>query len=279
MAVERNDADDPTDPTMRMTAAPDADLAEETLDGYLPKIGKDGRKPWQTYARPFDRMDPRPRIALVVGDLGLSRVATDAALRRLPPDVTLAFDAQSDAVGNWLERARHDGHETLLSLPMEPLDYPRSDPGPDTLLTALPNADNLQRFLSFLKRGVGYVGVTTLSGSRFVADMDKVEPIMDTLHARGLLVLDPHNSARSVIKDIAKKIHVPVAVSLRAIDSNPTPQAIDAALTQLEQTARIEGEVVAMASPLPITLERIEKWAQGLSSRGFVLAPLSAVVE
>lgn len=274
-AAAVNDADDPT---LRMAPAPDADLAEETTDGYLPKIGKDGRKPWQVYARPFDRRDPRPRIALVVGDLGLSRIVTDSALRRLPPDITLVFDAQSDSVGAWLERARHDGHETLLSLPMEPLDYPRSDPGPNSLLTSLPNSDNLQRFLSFLKKGVGYVGVTSLSGSRFVADMEKIRPVMETVRERGLIVLDAHMAARSAIQDVAKELRIPMAVSTRLIDSTPTPQAIDAALAQLEQTAKIEGEVVAMASPLPVTFERIESWAQGLASRGIVLVPLSAVV-
>ncbi len=275
-AAAQNDLDDPT---LRMAPAPDAALAEETLDGYLPKIGKDGRKPWQVYARPFDRRDPRPRIALVVGDLGLSRIATDAALRRLPPDVTLAFDVQGDSIGAWLERARHDGHETLLSLPMEPIDYPRSDPGPGALLTSLPNSDNLERFASLLKRGVGYVGVTTLSGSRFIADGEKVRPIIEALHDRGLLVLDAHMAGRSAIKEVAKEMHVPVAVGARLIDASPTPQAIDEALAQLEQMARIEGEIVATASPLPVTLERIERWAKGLAGRGVVLVPLSAVVE
>ena len=30
---------------------------------------------------------------------------------------------------------------------MEPFDYPRSDPGPNTLLSNIPNADNIQRLL------------------------------------------------------------------------------------------------------------------------------------
>lgn len=33
-------------------------------------------------------------------------------------------------------RAREAGHEILLQLPMEPFDYPDSDPGPQTLLAS-----------------------------------------------------------------------------------------------------------------------------------------------
>ncbi len=275
-AVARNDS-----PALavEMPAAPDKDLAEETEGGVLPKIGANGRKPWIVYARPFDKMDPRPRIGLVVTDLGLSRVATDAALRRLPPAVTLAFDAQGEALDAWLKRARQDGHETLLSLPMEPLDFPRSDPGPNALLTTLPNVDNLERFHALLKRGVGYVGFTTVTGSRFVSDSDKLSPVLEDARDRGLLVLDAPIAEHGVAFDLARKIGVPVAAASRAIDKDPAPAAIDAALAQLEQTALMEGSALAVASPLPVTLERIEVWAKDLAARGIVLAPVSALVE
>lgn len=274
-AVARNDASEEE----KLDSAPDKGLVEESTGGYLPKIGSDGRKPWGVYARPFDRMDPRPRIAIIVSDLGLSRVATDAALRRLPADITLAFDAQADNVGAWLARARQDGHETLLSIPMEPLDFPRSDPGPNALLTSLPNVDNIERLRGFLKRGVGYVGVTTMTGSRMTTETEKILPILQEIQSRGLLVLDARLGAHSVIHDLARRIKLPVAVSSQEIDTDLTPQAIDQTLARLEKTARREGRAIAMASPLPVTLERLDEWAKGLASRGFVLAPVSAVVE
>ena len=268
-----------TQPASPLAAAPDPALAEEGTHGTLPRVSDDGRKPWQVYARPFDHRDPRPRVVLVVGDLGLSRVATDAALLQLPAPVTLAFDGQAPALKEWLDRARQDGHESLLSIPMEPSDYPRSDPGPDTLLTTLPTSDNVMRFLAFLREGAGYVGVTSLTGSRFMADPLKVAPIIDILRARGLLLFDTHIASHSVLETIAREMSVPVAANSRVIDAAATPAAIDEALNQLEQTARVEGVAIGMASPLPVTLERIEKWAKTLADRGLVLAPLSAAVK
>jgi len=275
-AIAANDKDDRA---ARMAHAPDYFLTEDTSEGGLPKVSLDGRKPWQVYARPFNTSDKRPRLALVITDMGLSAAFSDAALRRLPANVTMVFDTQSPVLGAWLGRARQDGHETLLAVPMEPFDYPRSDPGPNTLLTNLPNSDNLRRLYWSLRRGTGYIGVTTLSGSRFTTTPSKITPILEELKDRGLMVFDARVAPHSVLKDLARQLQLPVAMSTLQIDQTLSPDAIDAALNQLEQTARHTGHAVGVAAALPVTLERLEPWVKQLSSRGIALAPLSAMVE
>ncbi len=262
-----------------MVVAPDPAFVEEKSYGDLPKIAADGRQPWEIYARPFDQLDPRPRIALVMTDLGLSRIATDAAIHRLPAPVTLAFDMQGSSIKDWLTRARQDGHETILALPMEPIDYPRNDPGPGTLLMSLPDKDNVERLLKFLAVGTGYVGVTTLSGSRFLNDSEKVNSILRILKKRGLLVLNPNISSHNIVFELARKKEVPVSIASMIVDESPSPQEIDAVLKRAEKTARLRGSVVVLASPLPLTLERLTPWLDNLKSRGFALAPLSAIVQ
>jgi uncharacterized protein len=275
-SVRINDADDRN---ARMVPAPDPGLTEETAEGGLPRIGEDGRKAWQVYARPFNVSDKRPRIAIVMADMGMARLGTDAALRQLPANVTIAFDTQSAVTAAWLMRARQDGHETLLALPMEPFDFPQSDPGAGALLTNLPNSDNIQRLLGALRSGTGYVGVTTLSGSRFTADPEKMKPVLDVLNRRGLLVFDANVAPHSVLVDLAKQAHVPVTAATLQIDRDPSPAAIDSALRQLEQTANLSGRAIGVASPLPVTLDHLEKWLKPLPEHGIALAPLSAVVE
>ncbi|MDD3288536.1 MAG: divergent polysaccharide deacetylase family protein [Alphaproteobacteria bacterium] len=274
-AIRENDADDHG---ARMPRAPESGLTEETPDGSLPRIGDNNRQPWQAYARPFNEADRRPRIAIVISELGLSNVATMTTVERMPSSVTLAFDVQSKVIGSWLTRARQVGHETLLSLPMEPFDYPRSDPGSRTLLTSLPDAENLDRLNWALRRGVGYVGVTTLSGSRFTTETGKLNPILLVLKQRGLMVFDAHVAPHSVLSDLSRQHRIPMASNTRRIDDNPSPEAIDTALVQLEQTARVNGRAVGLASPLPVTLDRLEAWIKQLPERGIALAPLSAVV-
>ena len=66
-------------------------------------------------------------------------------------------------------RARGDGHEVLLQVPMEPFDYPDNDPGPQTLLTSLQRRAELDRLHWLMSRFQGYVGIANYMGARFTA--------------------------------------------------------------------------------------------------------------
>ena len=66
-----------------------------------------------------------------------------------------------------MEKARQAGHEVLLQIPLEPLDYPSKDPGPHTLLTTLPPDENFKRLQWLMSRFTGYVGITNHMGAKF----------------------------------------------------------------------------------------------------------------
>lgn len=261
-----------------LTPAPVPGLVEDSRNGPLPKIAEDGRKPWQVYARPFPAADKRPRIAIIMADMGISGVTTGAALAKLPPGVTLAFVPYAERLDDWVERARAKGHEVMLAVPMEPLNYPRDDPGPNALLTMLGPDRNLERLEWSLGKVVGYVGVTSTTGSKFTANPTAVQPMIDALKARGLLFVDARANPKSVAGPLAMLAGVPRALADRTIDRDLSRGAIDDQLRELETLAKANGAAVGMASPYPTTIERIALWMTALSDRGFVLAPASAVV-
>jgi polysaccharide deacetylase 2 family uncharacterized protein YibQ len=267
------------DTSVKLTAVPAPGLSDDTADGSLPRISEDGRMVWRTYARPFNLADRRPRIVMIVGDLGLARAATDRVINDMPPAVTLAFDAQSDVVGAWFTRARQAGHETLLQIPMEPFDYPRSDPGPGTLLTSLPTTDNIARLYKFLRRGTGYVGITTLSGSRFTTDPTKLSPILDALRSRGLMLFDARVAPHSVALDMSRTAKLPSVAANVRIDQDMGLDNIRASLQQLEEIADREGVAVGVMGTAPATVEAVHKWLKTLPSKGFALAPISAIAK
>lgn len=259
--------------------AADPALLEPGPHGPLPRPGPDGRVPWQVYARPFDRDDPRPRIAVVLGNLGLSDAATEAAIQQLPGAITLAFSPYAGVeVIKWIDLARAAGHEVMLDLPMEPSSYPLDDPGPHTLLTSLTPSQNLERLAWILSRFTGYVGVTDYMGSRFTTSTQSLRPILAELAARGLLFVDSRSADRSMALEIAAQVGLPRAGNDRFIDEMAARHAIDQRLKDVEALARRNGEALAMGLSYPVTIERVAVWAAGLEARGFVLAPVSAIV-
>ncbi len=264
-------------PLRRPVADPDL-LDNGNALGPLPRIGPDGRKPWQAYAAPFEAPATLPRIAVVIADMGLSSAATEAAIQTLPGPVTLAFSPYAARLGEWMRLARAAGHEVLLSVPMEPMEYPANDPGPHTLLTRLTPDQNQARLEWALSRVTGYVGVTNHMGSRLTIDSDTLRPILITLRDRGLMFLDSRSSARSLAARLAAEIGLPRAINDRFIDNRASRAAIDDRLGEIEAIARKEGFAVAMGFPYPVTLERLRAWVPTLEKKGFALAPITAVV-
>lgn len=257
--------------------APDPALVESSPQGPLPIIGRDGRQPWRVYGRPFDRADPRPRVAIVITGLGLSGAASEAAIDELPGAVTLAFDPYSKRLTEWINRARAAGHEVLLGLPMEPTDYPREDPGPSTLLTSLSPSENLERLDWVLSRVTGYVGVTNMMGSRFTQSQTSLIPVMDELRKRGLMYVDGRASEQSIAGALAQTMGVPRVLADETLDSEPTRDAIDRQLQNLAAAAQRNGAALAIGYAYPVTLERVALWAKGLDEQQLVLAPASAL--
>jgi polysaccharide deacetylase 2 family uncharacterized protein YibQ len=233
---------------------------------------------WVRFSRPFDPEDRRPRIAIVMNDLGKSQAATNAAIQNLGGAITLAFSPYADNLTQWVALARAAGHEVLLNVPMEPTDFPATDPGPQTLLTTLSARQNLERLDALLGRAQGYVGIATFAGSRFTTSSDAMRPVIDRMFARGLLLLDSRTAPNSLAARVADEVGVPRAYADRLIDQEASRAAIDRALADLERLARANGAAVGMAQPFPVTFERLINWLALVENRGFVIAPVSAVV-
>lgn len=234
---------------------------------------------WQRLARPFPDDETRPRIAVVVAGLGLSEAATTAAIQQLPAEITLSFSPYSNRIEEWVAMARAAGHEVLIDLPLEPASFPRDDPGPQALLTSLGEETNAERLAWVLSRVEGFVGVATFMGSRFTTSAEHMQPVVEELARRGLLILDSRSAADSLAAKLADDSGVAYVINDRFLDNEASRVAIDGRLQQVERIARTQGVAVAMGYAYPVTVERLTAWARGLDAKGLTLAPISAVAD
>jgi len=252
-----------------LPAAPIAGLHQAGPDGPLPVIGADGRTPSQAYARPF-RSNGKPRVALIVGGLGLNPATTRAAIDQLPAEVTLSFVPYAEGLQNWVDRARAQGHEVLIEVPMEPVDYPATDPGPQTLMVKQA-ADETQSRLSWvLGRASGYYGVINYQGSAFLRDKTAAANFTNALKLRGLTFIDD-GQGRGLTGAWAR------ASADRVVDAQLNGTSIQSQLAGLEATAKARGYALGTGFAYPVTLAVAIKWTQGLEEKGLQLAPASAI--
>lgn len=272
---------DPVDIPVTLAASRNDLLLERLRAGRVPRVAPDGTTSWQYYARPFPQEDKRPRIAILVTGLGQADAATQEAIDRLPGAVSFVFTPSGENLQAKVDQARSKGHEVLLAVPMQPLGYPANDPGPNTLLSNLPDEENVRRLEASLAAFTGYVGVTskTDSGTQFLTQRESLRGILIQVQRRGLIYLDLWQVAGSKAAAVAKELSLPRAISDLQIDRVPSGIGVDAQLAQLERLAQANGVAVGFAEVTnPVSLERLSHWSASLRDRGIVLAPVTAVV-
>ncbi len=274
-AAPRRAAADPAIPP------PDPLLQEPSRHGApIPKLGPEGRTAIRTYARPFDRDDRRPRIGLIIGNMGAFAQHSEEAIRRLPGAVTLAFSPYATRPEPLLERARARGMEVLTALPLEPAGYGRdADPGDRALLTSLPVGENIERLewaLSRTPAQVGAIGaLSRMRGERFAQNGELLAQMQQVLTARGLLYIDPRPGAPQPARAIGRTVDVLLD------EPSETRGEIERRLAELEALARASTPTSALGligNPTPAAVAAILSWTSGLEERGAVLAPVTTML-
>ena len=254
-------------------------ITEETETGPLPVIAPDGRQPWLEYSRGFKRADRKPRIALIISNLGLSDTYTKATLELLPEDITLSFSHVAPRLKSWVREARQKGHEILLDIPMEPIGFPKNDPGRATLLTSSNEVENLNRLEHIMKQAGGYVGLLGTLGTKFMLHSETFLPVLRSIKQRGLIYVDSRSTSRSLGPELASSIQLPKAFNNVFVDKEPSQEKIKNKLDELERIALKRRFAVGIAQPLPITIEILSQWTKGLKTKQIALAPITAIVD
>lgn len=259
-------------------AAPDPALEEPAAgyaDSVVPRVGADGRTPMRAYAAASAPDDHRPRIAMLLTGVGLSAAEDEAAEDALPSAISFAVSPYAFRPDAMLQKMRNGGHESFLSLPMEPQNYPTEDPGPEALLTSNTEDVNQRHLQWAMSRIAGYVGVTnamgTLHGERFAGSATQMAPVLRELGSRGLVYVDSRPGAPRAPGAIGRSADA-------VIDAASASTEADTELAQLEATARNNGSALGVVGPPnPALVARLARWAAALPAHGLTLVPVSAV--
>jgi len=231
-----------------------------------------------SYARPFTNPDNLPRIAIIVGGLGLNPALTERAIDELPPEISLAFAPYAKELSFWTEKARRSGHEVLIELPMESYGGNQQALGAAALLSTRSAQENLQRLDWLLARFGGYFAATNYMGGKFSADENALLPILQKLRDAGVAYIDDTGAARLAGEQTA----VSWTTVNRMIPPAPDEsrrRAVRRELKALEKIAQRDGAALGKTYVYAATLDEIIQWSNGLNENGFIAAPASSVLQ
>ena len=253
-------------------------LQEEAAAGTIPVIGADGTKAWRFYSRPYEHIGGLPMVAIVITGVGHSQAATEAAIK-LPAEIGISFSPYARHCDKWMNSARLAGHETFLDLPLEPNDYPASDPGPYGLLLGQQTQNNHQNFQKVMASAAGYVGMVTPYNERYSANNDAMKLLLQSVGNHGLMLVvgrEPHKTETREMLDTSSTPNLTVDTWL---DEDPSEEAIKERLATLEQTAKKRGFAIGRAQALPVTIQQLQIWSDELATKGIVVVPVTFIAK
>lgn len=259
---------------------PDPDLVEVGATGSIPKRAGDGRRAMDVYAREADTTGNFgvARVVVIVGGIGVSQTSSQAAIRKLPPTMTLAFAPYGNSLNRWMQEARKKGHEILLQLPMEPFGFPENSPGQHTISSTYGFEENQANLHWLMSRITNYVGVMNYQGGKILADEAALEPVFDEIAKRGLLFVDDGSAGNSKSAEIAKSSLLPHARVQIQLDASRSRQDIAKQIEFLVSEAKRTGIAIGFSNGFTETIDMLAEFSQKAASLGVEITPVSAIV-
>lgn len=256
------------------------EFVEYSASGFLPKKKDATTGPLQAYQRASSLLlsPGLPKICLIVSHLGDHYGMTQTVLDSFPNTVTLAFFPDGPSSQGQQHQARLKDYETLMMLPLEPMSYPKSDPGPHTLLTGLEWPQNQQRLYKALGMWTGYVGVLTYQGGRFTRIERDYKPVIQEVVGRGLLFVDGFSHPRSLTQTISEKYSFQTLNATYYLDPMWSLAHIETFLQNIEKEMSDKNICVIQVPANPKILPIVQRWVLSLLEKNVQLVPVSFVL-
>jgi polysaccharide deacetylase 2 family uncharacterized protein YibQ len=217
----------------------------------------------------------RPRLAIVIDDLGNDRAQAEALFRLAYP-LTLSVLPHLPNSGEIAEEAHRRGYQVLLHLPMatssgekdEPIEL---HPGMDASAVG-------QTFAAMLDTVPYAAGVNNHEGSLGTSDSALMNELMPLLHERNLFFVDSRTTAATVAETAARKARVPATSRNVFLDDEQSPGAIRKQIALAVREAREKGSALAIGHPHPETLQVLAEMLPEVERQGVTLVFASDLV-
>jgi polysaccharide deacetylase 2 family uncharacterized protein YibQ len=220
----------------------------------------------------------RPRIAIVVDDLGPDKQVAEELLR-LDAPLTFSILPLLRYSRRIAQKAHDQGREVILHFPMEPRGFPLEDPGEGALFVSMSKGELLRQVRRDLAAVPFIRGVNNHMGSRFMEHGEKVRLVLGELKKRDLFFLDSRTTAKSTGYRIARELSLKAAERDVFLDNESGVKDMEAQLEKLIRIARERGKAIGICHPRPPTILALKRMIATIQTRGIRIVPLSEVLD
>jgi polysaccharide deacetylase 2 family uncharacterized protein YibQ len=212
----------------------------------------------------FDPDDPRAAAAL------------DA-----PVPLAVAALQSSKQFDRLIRRARARQREVVLSLPLEPINYPRIDPGPGAVLVTMKPLAVTRLVRKQLEAAGPVVAVANHMGSLATQDTRTMRTIYEELRRQRLPFLHVDPAPGAVCRQLASDMGVSYQAAARVLDREmrtEDPRSLEKTWEDLLAFTRERGRAVVFVRATPGARVLLSHMGDPARHPGVTLVPLSTLV-
>ena len=225
-------------------------------------------------------LEARGRIAIVLYGFTDDAGSADSSFE-LPVPFGVALSPGRPGSRKVFRAAHAAGREVVLHLPLEPIDYPRVNPGPGTLLVTMSPSKIAGELHRDIDQAAPVAAVANHMGSLATQDMTLMRSVFHELRRADLPFVHLMPAAGAVCKSLASEMGIAYSQPDMVLDGEPRrgdTRALDRQWKAALERARDRGTCVVWMRDTPL----IRRWLPGAAkpSRlgGVSLVPLSAIL-
>ena len=140
--------------------------------------GKDIRVNLYYDNNPYKEKKAKKYIAIVIDDFGSLKGPLLDSYFDLPQEITFSIFPDMENSIQTMNRAHQQGRETLIHVPMEPIDYPKVNPGKNPVLVQMSEAAIVRLINNNINKMPLCMGINNHMGSLATTDEDVMGYVM-----------------------------------------------------------------------------------------------------
>jgi len=230
-------------------------------------------------AKVFQAKSKPKSIAIVVDDFGNINGELLDGFMEVDRNVCFAIFPDQAYSRITAEKAQAQGREAIIHVPMEPIGYPKVDPGKNAIFVQNSPGEIEHKVDKFLKDLPSCKGINNHMGSLATTDEGVMRAVMQALKKNGKFFLDSRTSNVSVAYAIAQKSHIPAFRNDMFLDSPDISQStMDSKLSQIITMAETRSNIIVITHCHNAEkLRYLRSFITKLKSAGFSIVPLSKI--
>ncbi|HNX01695.1 MAG TPA: divergent polysaccharide deacetylase family protein [Candidatus Cloacimonadota bacterium] len=230
-----------------------------------------------SYDKTLEIKAKKKQLAIIVDDFGNygGQLLKDFAASN--PAVTFSILPDTKYDKDALNLAKSNGHECMIHIPMEPLDYPQSNPGTHAIYVQLSQREIEKRMNDYIRELPGCVGANNHMGSFASSDTGVMQAVMRVLKQNNMYFVDSRTTSESVAYKVALKSLIPAYKRDIFIDEPNLSE--DNLRKQLADLQTLRGSqdfaVVIMHCHTRQHLDYLNRFVRSVAALGYDIVPVS----